>query len=69
MFGVRCLYPFTEELMENGGCEAPTIRDKYEARFSINFVNYAQNKITLTCKTRNVDYQITCSTIKFPYQS
>lgn len=51
--------------MVNGGCESLTLPDKYEARFPINFVNYAQNKITLTCKTRNVDYQITCSTIKF----
>jgi hypothetical protein len=28
----------------------------YEARFPINFVNYAQNKIILTWKTRNIDY-------------
>jgi hypothetical protein len=69
MFGVGCWYPFTEKFMENGGCEDPTILDKYQARFQINFVNYAQNKITLTCKTHNIDYKITCSTIKFPYQS
>lgn len=36
--------------------EAPAIPDKYEARFLINFVNYAQNKIILTWKTRNIDY-------------
>jgi hypothetical protein len=34
--------------MENGGFEAPAIPDMYEARFPINFVNYAQNKIILT---------------------
>jgi len=28
MFGVGCWYPFTEEFMENGGYEAPTIPDK-----------------------------------------
>jgi len=56
MFGVGCWYPFAEEFMENGGCEAPTIPDKYETSFPINFVNYAQNKIALICKTRNIDY-------------
>jgi hypothetical protein len=56
MSGVGCCCPFTEEFMENGGCEAPTIPDKYEAPFPINFANYAENKITLTCKTRNTDY-------------
>lgn len=55
MFGVGCWYQFTEEFNENGGCEAPTIPDKYEARFPINFVNYAQNKTTSTYKTRNID--------------
>ena len=42
--------------MENGGLWAPTIPDKYETRFPINFMNYAQNKIALKCKTRNLDY-------------
>jgi hypothetical protein len=32
------------------------VPDKYEARFPINFVHYAQNKITLTWKAHNIDY-------------
>jgi len=67
MFGVGYWCPLTEEFMENGGCEAPAIPDKYEASFPINFVNYAQNKIAFNMQNTQHRLLIICSTIQFPY--